>query len=94
MSVIMDSDLLVVIIMTGMFILNVPLYLYLGKRFFGNWAGFKEALNFCLTPGYISATKGEFHDNKWAGLKMAAYFAICACILAFEYLCVFLLIKI
>ena len=59
----MDRDILIVALTIAFFILNIPLYLYLGKRFFGNWKGFQKAVDFWFTPDIVSALKGKFHDD-------------------------------
>lgn len=57
---------------------NVPFYLYLGRRFFGDWSGFWEALRFLAMPEIFSALKGEYHDDVWEEFKLGVFVVICA----------------
>ncbi len=88
----MDREILVVIVLVILVFLNIPIWLYLGKRFFGNWAGFCEALNHFSVSSLTAGLKGEFHDNIGEKFKFCAFFAICAFSFACEYAIVYLLI--
>ncbi len=70
--------------------LNIPFYLFLGKRFFGNWAGFWKAVRFWFTPEIISAFRGQFHDDIWAELKLWAFFVICGLSFVCPYAVIYL----
>ena len=90
----MNPDLLIVIVMVILFISNIPFYLYLGTRFFGNRAKLWEAIRISFSQSFFSLLiLGEFHDDFWKGLKVGVYFTSCSLILALEYVGVFLWIK-
>jgi hypothetical protein len=54
-----------------------PLYLFGGKLFFRDWGGFLDALRFLYQPTWLSALRGEWHDDNWASLKFFLYLAYC-----------------
>lgn len=37
----MERDILILVGMIVLFVVDIPLFAYLGKRFFGDWAGFQ-----------------------------------------------------
>ena len=86
----MNRDILPEIALVVLIVLNIPFYLFLGKRFFGNWAGFWAALRFWFTPQIVSALRGEFHDDIWAELKLWIFFVICAFLLTCEFALIYL----
>ena len=66
-------------------VLNLPLYLYLGKFFFGSWDGFGEAIAFFFTPDVFSFFRGEGFDDLWAELKLFLFVFACGACLFGEY---------
>jgi hypothetical protein len=56
----MNRDILLIIAIVVLLLLNIPFYLFLGKRFFGNWSGFLKAIDFLFTLEIISALKVSF----------------------------------
>ena len=74
----MSRDVLLVTAIIVLILLNIPFYLFLGKRFFGNWAGFYEAVRFSFTSKILAASKEDFHDKLLAEMKMWIFFVICA----------------
>ena len=59
-------------------ILNIPVYLLLGKSFFDSWSGFFECLRFWLTPDWISVLRGESIDDWWSTVKLFVFVVSCA----------------
>jgi len=57
---------------------NIPLYLVVGKVFFGSWAEFFDTLRFWLTPDIVSAWRGDYWADNWAELKLFVFMALCA----------------
>ena len=55
-------------------ILNIPLYLYIGKLFFEDWHGFFEAVKYWLTPQFISALRGKYWEDIFSEFKLFFYF--------------------
>ncbi|RME82662.1 MAG: hypothetical protein D6785_07610 [Planctomycetota bacterium] len=66
-------------------ILNIPLYHFLVKIFFGDYSGLANAIRFLLTPQIFSAFKGEFWDDWWEEIKLFFAILIIFFILTFEY---------
>ncbi len=66
-------------------ILNIPLYLYIGKMFFEDWQDFIEAIRYWLTPDIISAFKGEYWDDVFSELKLFLFFICCGLMVFAEY---------
>lgn len=58
--------------------LNVPVYVLLGRAFFGDWGGFFKSLRFLFTPDIISAFRGEFHEDQWESLRFFVWLVACA----------------
>ena len=71
----MDSELTRWVILA---IINIPLYLILGRLFFDDLAGFFECVGFWLTPDWISVLRGEWADDWWGTMKLFVFAALCA----------------
>ena len=67
-------------------VVNIPLYLILGKFFFDGWSGFWDAVKFWLTPDLFSAFKGEYWDDWWAELKLGFFIVACGAAVVAEYI--------
>ena len=89
----MNRESFIVATMVALFFMNVPIYLYLGKRFFADWKGFREAVrdSFSQSPFSI-LLEWEVHGDLWTSLKLWIYVLLCAGVLALEYVVVFLLL--
>jgi hypothetical protein len=59
-------------------VLSFPVYVELGRMFFGNAGGFVEAVRYLFTPDFWSALRGRFYDDFWAELKLGVYLLLCA----------------
>ena len=66
-------------------IVNIPLYLLLGKWIFKDWRGFAECLRFWLTPNIISLFRGEYAQDWWSEMKLFFYLLCCGVCVAAEY---------
>lgn len=66
------------VLLFGSIILAIPLYIGIGCLFFDNWQDFLEHLRYLYQPWWLSALRGEFYEDQWAGLKMLFYFIFCA----------------
>jgi hypothetical protein len=64
---------------------NTPIYLIVGRTFFGGWQGFVEALRFWFTPDILSAFRGEYYEDRWQRMKLAVFAAMCAGLIVAEY---------
>lgn len=59
-------------------ILNIPVYLGLGKLIFDDWACFFESIGFWLTPDWISMLRGQWAEDWWGTLKLFVFLGLCA----------------
>ena len=59
-------------------LVNIPLYLFLGKLIFNSWSEFGDAIGFWFKPDMWSAIDGEYWDDVVAEFKLGIFFAICA----------------
>ncbi len=66
-------------------VVNVPVYLFLGKSFFADWQGLWEAVKFWLTPDIISIFRGEYFEDWWESTKLFVFVALCVGVVAAEY---------
>jgi hypothetical protein len=76
-----DRMLIAIIILT---LLNVPLYLWLGRAFFGGWQGFFDCIVFWFKPDLWSLLRGEWWDDMLAELKLGLFFTLCFLIVLAE----------
>lgn len=62
-------------------VVNIPLYLLLGKILFSSIEDFWEAVTFWFTPDLFSAIQGQWGDDMWAELKLGLFVGLCiACV--------------
>jgi hypothetical protein len=66
-------------------ILNVPIFLWIGRLFFGGWHGFWAAVKFWFTPDILSMFTGRFWDDWHAELLLGFYVTVCAGLVLGEY---------
>ena len=78
----MENDTMVIITLG---LANIPIYIFLGKVFFGGWEGFFEALFFWFKPDLFSAFHGEFWDDWWAEFKLAIFIVACVALVWGEF---------
>jgi len=78
-----DRMPIVIIVLT---LLNVPLYLWLGRAVFGGWQGFFDCIVFWFKPDLWSFLQGEWYEDFVAELKLGVFFALCAGLVAAEFL--------
>lgn len=64
---------------------NLPVYIVLGRLFFGSWSGFLRVLRFWLTPNIISWFRGEYWQDVAAELLFGVYLLCCAGVVFGEY---------
>lgn len=58
-------------------VVDVPLFILIGKLFFGSWSDFLEAITFWFTPDIISSLTGEYWDDIWAEAKLGFFVITC-----------------
>ena len=65
---------------------NAPVFIWIGRWFFGGWEGFWECIRFWFTPDMWSMFQGEWADDLVAELKLGAFFGIWAACVYGEHL--------
>ena len=70
----MDKNVIILIVLS---VVNIPLYLVIGKVMFGGWAEFWDAIKFWFTPDVLSMLKGEYADDFWAEMKIGLFIVLC-----------------
>ena len=64
---------------------NVPIYLLVGKTWFGGWRGFVESLRFWFTPDIVSLFRGEYWQDHAESFRLITFLALCVGLIAAEY---------
>ena len=72
-------------VLVGLALLNIPLYLLLGKFWFGGWAEFGECLRFWITPDSWSFWRGEGMEDFLSEFKLGAFFLLCVAAVCAKY---------
>jgi hypothetical protein len=75
-----------VVLLVVLGVLNVPLYVLIGRVLFEDWSGFWESIKFWLTPNFISFFRGEYWDDVWSELKLWYFVVLCVIAVVVEYL--------
>ncbi len=76
----MNITLLIILI-----VVNIPLYLGVGKVIFGGWEEFLEALKFWIKPDWLSWFQGEGWEDWVAEMKLAILVILCGVAVWGEY---------
>ena len=79
----MDGNIVIIIVLV---LVNIPLYLLIGKVFFGGWEDFWDAVKFWLTPDLFSLFKGEYWEDCWAEMKLGFFIIACGGCVFGEYM--------
>ncbi len=66
-------------------ILDIVLFIFLGKVFFGDLNGFFDCLRFWLQPDFISWFRGEAMEDFFGELKLGLYVVLCGAIVFGEF---------
>ncbi|MGE0489605.1 MAG: hypothetical protein AB7S38_10370 [Vulcanimicrobiota bacterium] len=66
-------------------VVNVPVFLVLGRLIFGSLGGFLECLKHWFTPDLISAVQGQYWEDHWGTLKLLVFVALSGVTLYTEY---------
>ena len=76
----MNGTLLVILL-----VVNVPLYLLLGKAFFGGWEGFLQSLVALIQPDIVSALSGSYEEKRIGRFTLLLFLVVCGATTAAEY---------
>jgi hypothetical protein len=63
-----------------MAVVDIPLFILIGKLIFGCWGDFWDAIVFWFTPDLWSAFNGEYWDDVWAECKLGLFTVSCGAI--------------
>jgi hypothetical protein len=66
------------ILFIGTAIISFPLYIKIGQLFFDGWDDFLDTLRFIYQPQWLSALRGEWHEDNWGSVKFLFFLICCA----------------
>lgn len=75
-----------VVLLAVLGVLNVPVYILIGRVLFEDWSGFFESVKFWLTPDIISWFRGERWEDAWAETRLLLFVVLCVIAVVLEYL--------
>ncbi len=78
----MEKNLPFILVLSA---INIPLFIIVGKLFFGNWWEFWDCIKFWFKPDSWSWIDGEYWDDVKSELKLGVFFAACGFIVYGEY---------
>lgn len=61
----------------GSAIIAIPIYIGIGRLFFDSWDDFLDSLRLLYQPQWLSALRGEWHEDNWVSLKLLLYLIFC-----------------
>jgi hypothetical protein len=65
-------------------LVNIPIYVFIGKFFYGDWYDFTEGLRYLFQPGWLSALRGEWDKDFTETVKLYAFIFVCFCVFWLE----------
>ncbi len=69
-------------------VVNIPLYVVVGRLFFRTLEDFRQAVRFRPTLGFVSLFRGESRKELAAELKVVLFMVVCAASVYCEYLAI------
>ena len=67
-------------------IVNLPVYLALGRLIFGGWGGFLEALRLWTSADWWFTLEKEWHEDRWETAKLPVFILLCIALPVVEQL--------
>lgn len=67
-----------------LFVLDVPVFLFIRRWFFSSWNEFFRAIDYLLMPDIVSWIIDDLSVDLWAEFKLALYLGACVAIVAAE----------
>jgi len=64
----------------AMAVVDIPLFIFIGKLFFGTWGDFWDAIVFWFTPDAFSMLAGKWTEDWLAESKLAFFIITCGAI--------------
>ncbi|MFI4910808.1 MAG: hypothetical protein ACIAQZ_03975 [Sedimentisphaeraceae bacterium JB056] len=65
-------------------IANLPIFILIGWAIFGSWGGFLDQIFLGSTPDWISAFKGQYHEDKAAEFSLLWWLLGCGAVILLE----------
>lgn len=75
-----------VVLLSVLGVVNIPVYILIGKFLFEDWSGFWESIKFWLTPDIVSWFRGERWEDAWAETRLWLFVVLCVIAVLVEYL--------
>ncbi len=67
-------------------IINLPVYLALGRLIFGGWGGFLEALRLWSSVDWWFTLEKEWREDRWGTAKLPVFMLLCIALPFIEHL--------
>lgn len=69
-----------------LFIVNIPVYLGLGRLIFGDWNGFIEAVRLWSSVDWLLTLEREWREDRWGTSKLPTFLVLCIALPVMEHL--------
>ena len=67
-------------------LVNIPVFLGLGRLIFRDWDGFMEALRLWCSVDWWLTLQREWREDRWGTSKLPVFLVLCGALPALEYL--------
>jgi uncharacterized membrane protein len=67
-------------------IINIPVYLALGRLIFEGWGGFLEALRLLASADWWLTLEKEWREDRWGTAKLPVFLVLCLALPVIEHL--------
>lgn len=74
-----------IVLLVALVILNIPIYLLLGKSVFGGWTGFLESIVAIFQSDLSAAASGSYEEHRVGKFTLLFFVLACIAIVAAEY---------
>lgn len=67
-------------------IINIPVYLALGKLIFKDWGSFLESVRLWASADWWYSLEKQWHEDRWGTGQMPLFLLLCALLIVVEHL--------
>ena len=67
-------------------LINIPVYLGLGRLIFQDWDGFIESIRLWTNVDWLLTLEKEWREDRWGTSKLPAFILLCAALVVIEHL--------
>lgn len=67
-------------------IINIPVYLALGKMIFKDWGGFLESLRLWSSPDWWCSLEKQWREDRWGTAQLPLFLLLCVLLVVVEHL--------